>query len=565
MSFEPREGARDPRVRERPATASSPPPDRLARVARLVVARAGAVLLAAAGGLAQARTTPEEAQRALAAGNRRFVAGQSLAQPLGEGTRRTLAHGQSPWAIVVTSSDSRVVPEHVFNVGLGDLYVVRVAGTVADPATVASVEFAAERLGAPLCVVLTPAGGTDFETLSGAGEQSVGFASLAARLRPALQRAAAEGLTGAAMLARAAEEQAQETVAECLRRSPVLRELVRLEHLRLLPAVYSLASGEVAFLTPRPPAELEAPQREPRPAAAAALPPHVALSLLQAGHRRFLAGTNGRADLSATRRQALVESQRPFALVLTDADARLAPEHLFDTGLGDLLVVRVAGCTLDDEVLGSLEHAARDGGAGVLLVLAPDRIGVAELLLQGEEAAARLSPSMRAVAAWLEPSALAARQRGLRGDALAAEVARDAVRRTVQQARARSKILRALEERGQLGILGAVYRLADGEIEWLQDARPAPAGPDQAAAAMPAAPAAEPAASAPGPAAAGVPTAGPPAAAPAAAPSASAPPPAAAPRRFGVASMLLINLLVLMAGAALAHVFLRLGRQQPPA
>ena len=318
---------------------------------------------------AQARVTPDEALRALTAGNRRFVKGEQLPQPLGEGARRTLANGQAPWAIVLTSADSRVAPEHIFNVGLGGLYVVRVAGQVADPAALASIEYAAEHLGAPLCLVLGHHG-SEFASLPDLGEESPGFARIAGRLRPAWQRAVAEGLEGDALLARAAEENTYETVAECLRRSAVLRELLRTEQFRLVPAMYALDTGEVSILPAR---SLHGIVTERRDEALLrtktnGLPPHVALSLLQAGHRRFLGGANGHLDLSAQRRQAVAAAPRPFALVLTDADSRLSPEHLFDTGLGDLAVVRVAACMLDDEVLGSIEHAVREFGIGLVLV-----------------------------------------------------------------------------------------------------------------------------------------------------------------------------------------------------
>ncbi len=441
---------------------------------------------------AQARMSAAAAQRALQDGNQRFVAGAPLPQPLGEGARRSLARGQSPWTIVLTSTDSRVVPEHIFNVGLGELFVVRIAGGVCDPTALASVEYAAERLGAPLCIVLAHAGCSALNAAAKDMEDSPGLARIAARLRPALQRAASEGLEGEALQTRAAEENAHETLAECLRRSAVLRELKRLEHFDILPALYELDSGKVSFLPPRPSTELLAQKQHrdgpPRPKTAG-LPPHVALSLLQAGHRRFLAGTNGTADLSPARRAALATAPHPFAIVLTDADSRVAPEHLFDLGLGDLAVIRVAGCALHEEVLGSIEHVIREHGPGLLVVLSPDQCGVTEFVLkQGN--GLQLTPSMRQVADWLEPSIMEAKHAGLKGGDLMRGIVQRNLQRAVREARLRSPMVRKLEERGQLGILGAMYRLADGEIEWQRDGRaghadaidahPAP-GPETAA------------------------------------------------------------------------------------
>lgn len=434
---------------------------------------------------AQARMSAAAAQRALQDGNQRFVTGAPLPQPLGEGARRSLARGQSPWAIVLTSTDSRVVPEHIFNVGLGELFVVRIAGGVCDPTALASVEYAAERLGAPLCIVLAHAGCSELNAAAKDMEDSPGLARIAARLRPALQRAASEGLEGEALETRAAEENAHETLAECLRRSAVLRELKRLEHFDILPALYELSSGKVAFLPPRPSSELLAQKQHrdgpPRPKTAG-LPPHVALSLLQAGHRRFLAGTNGTADLSPARRASLAAAPHPFAIVLTDADSRVAPEHLFDLGLGELAVIRVAGCALHEEVLGSIEHIVREHGPGLLVVLSPDQCGVTEFVLkQGN--GLQLTPSMRQVADWLEPSIMEAKHAGLKGGDLMRGIVQRNLQRAVREARLRSPMVRKLEERGQLGILSAMYRLADGEIEWQRDGR---AGHEDAAQALPA-------------------------------------------------------------------------------
>src|SRR5690349_21481050 len=99
---------------------------------------------------------PQEALAKLIKGNERFVTGlrsvESLASHL---RRRELAEsGQEPWAIVLSCSDSRVPAELVFDCGLGELFVVRVAGNIVAPSLIASVEFAAQSFGTPLCVVM---------------------------------------------------------------------------------------------------------------------------------------------------------------------------------------------------------------------------------------------------------------------------------------------------------------------------------------------------------------------------------------------------------------------------
>ncbi|HLU40534.1 MAG TPA: carbonic anhydrase, partial [Planctomycetota bacterium] len=457
--------------------------------------------------------------------------------------------GQAPWAIVVTSAQSTVVPEHVFNAGLGAIYAVRTSGSVADPATIASIEYAAEHLGVPLCVVLVPRDGDELRALAAAGSATTGGARLLSRLRPAFERAAREGYESDALFARAAEESAHETVAECMRRSAVLRELVRLGQFDIVPALYSADDGTVTFLPRRAPPDASPDVRPAATGPRTALPPHVALAMLQAGHLRFLAGTNGRGDLSADRRRA---EPRPYAVVLADADSRLPPEHVFDAGLGDLAVVRVAGCVLDEEVIGSIEHAVR-GGIGLVVVLAPDRCGLIELVARRTEARP-WTPSMDAAADWLMPSILEAQQEGARGDALVGAAVRCNVRRTVRELCTRSPYLHGLVERGELGVLGGVYRLADGEIEWLHEGRTGfgkRGTGSPAAAAVPPAPAAEPAPAADTPQA----------------PERVVPPPGGAPvdadppQRRSLVAMLCINIGVLALGGLAAFLFLRVGER----
>jgi carbonic anhydrase len=334
-----------------------------------------------------------------------------------------------------------------------------------------------------------------------------------------------------------------------------------------------LATGTVSVLPPRP--SLEAPAARPARddgsrRKQAGLPPHVALALLQAGHRRYLAGSSGLADLSAERRQALTTSQRPFAIVLTDADSRLAPEHVFDVGLGDVAVVRVAACVLDDEVLGSIEHLLREFGPGLLVVMTPDRCGITEFVLHHADDP-QLSPSLRTVAEWLQPSILTAQHEGATGDALVRAVAQLNVQRAVREARLRSPGLRLLEQRGQLGVLGALYRLADGEIEWLRDPAPradervgneSPPQLDPTADAAPPAPAVEAARHAPGPVATDhAPAHGSPAVT---APDEPASAHAATAGSGDSGSPLLIGLLVAVAGVFGAHALMQLSARRRP-
>jgi carbonic anhydrase len=99
--------------------------------------------------------SPEDALKSLMDGNQRYVENQMTGSKLCDLTTRTsLSKSQHPYAIILTCSDSRVPPEIIFDKGLGEIFVIRVAGNVPDPIVLGSIEYAAEHLGSPLVMVL---------------------------------------------------------------------------------------------------------------------------------------------------------------------------------------------------------------------------------------------------------------------------------------------------------------------------------------------------------------------------------------------------------------------------
>lgn len=99
--------------------------------------------------------TAKEALDALRAGNESYINAETMSGDVSKRTReRTSREGQSPYAVVVTCSDSRVIPEAIFSAGIGDLFVIRAAGNVVDEIVTGSVEYAVEHLGCRLVVVL---------------------------------------------------------------------------------------------------------------------------------------------------------------------------------------------------------------------------------------------------------------------------------------------------------------------------------------------------------------------------------------------------------------------------
>jgi carbonic anhydrase len=200
--------------------------------------------------------SPHEALRRLVEGNRRFVRGPGAGSHPAEG-RRSYAdvalEPQRPFAIVLGCSDSRVPAELVFDQGLGDLFVIRVAGHVVAPSQIGSVEFAAERFGTRLVVVLghSQCGAVlaTLEALQSPGRGHGHLRSIVDRIRPAVESVLAAGL-GAdreRLLRESVRANVRFAAGQLRHGSPILERLIAEDGLRVVGAEYSLETGEVDF------------------------------------------------------------------------------------------------------------------------------------------------------------------------------------------------------------------------------------------------------------------------------------------------------------------------------
>jgi carbonic anhydrase len=196
-----------------------------------------------------------EALERLRKGNGRFVSDVSGREILTSPARRNeLAAGQEPLAIILGCSDSRVPAEIVFDQGLGDLFVIRVAGNIVAPSQVGSVEFAAERFGTRLVVVLGHSRcGAILATLEELGHpregQSRNLRSIVDRIRPSVEALLATELRhDADALVREAVRANIRASANHLRHgSEVLEQLIQNDGLLVVGAEYSLETGVVDF------------------------------------------------------------------------------------------------------------------------------------------------------------------------------------------------------------------------------------------------------------------------------------------------------------------------------
>jgi carbonic anhydrase len=201
-----------------------------------------------------------QALASLREGNQRFVREERRNDGDNTAKRRALAAHQEPFAIILGCSDARVPAEIVFDQGLGDLFVIRVAGNIVAPSQVGSVEFAAETFGTRLVVVLGHSNcGAIRVTLEQLArpwrEQSRNLGSIVDRIRPAVEDLLAGGARDHLELEHRAVRANIRMSADHLRHgSQVLEQLIRADGLLVVGAEYSVDTGVVEFFDGVPPA-----------------------------------------------------------------------------------------------------------------------------------------------------------------------------------------------------------------------------------------------------------------------------------------------------------------------
>lgn len=190
------------------------------------------------------------------------------------------------------------------------------------------------------------------------------------------------------------------------------------------------------------------------------------LDLLAAGNQRFVAGKRTFPSQNALRRIDLDKNgQHPVVTVLTCSDSRVPPEHLFDAGLGDLFIIRVAGNVADTDEIGSIEYGVEHLGTPVLMVLGHSKCGAVTAVMKGDE----LGGSIPQLVDNIIPVAKAVKaQAGSDFSDASLDLAiKENVQQSVRDIRSHSAIVRELEESGKLRIVGAIYHLDTGAVEML--------------------------------------------------------------------------------------------------
>jgi carbonic anhydrase len=202
-----------------------------------------------ASATAQPAPSTDKVWAELVAGNKRFVAGKTRAYDA-IALRAKLASGQQPHVIVLSCSDSRVSPELVFDQSLGDLFVVRTAGNVADPVGLGSIEYAVDHVHSTVLVVLGHQKcGAVIAACSGDKMPSRNLEAIMDKIDPAVTRAKTYSKPDALVEA-AIKENVHQSAQDLLANSEIVRDAVKAGKLTVIEAEYQLASGEVVRLNP---------------------------------------------------------------------------------------------------------------------------------------------------------------------------------------------------------------------------------------------------------------------------------------------------------------------------
>ena len=193
-----------------------------------------------------------------------------------------------------------------------------------------------------------------------------------------------------------------------------------------------------------------------------------ALSELKRGNERFVTGKSEFPNISAERRiKTTREGQKPFATVLTCSDSRTPPEYIFDRGLGDIFVVRVAGNICDDFALGSVELGVHHCGSSLVVVLGHRNCGVVSMAVKDSE----VSEAAVGIIDKIKPAVESARRKnpGMSEDELIQESARGNALNAVEDILKGSRIIRERVRANEVKLVAAYYDIESGEVEWLSE------------------------------------------------------------------------------------------------
>ena len=210
-----------------------------------------------------------------------------------------------------------------------------------------------------------------------------------------------------------------------------------------------------------------APASAQAEAAKPGMTPDEALATLKKGNAEFVTDAPFRAAEDRKRRLEIAKAQHPFAILVGCSDSRVPPELLFGRGLGELFIIRVAGNTVDQAGLGSIEFGVAEFKVPLVVVLGHERCGAVKAAVEVVEHNATFPGAIGAIVNPIIPAVLQAK--GDPGD-LVDNAVRANIRQVVARLRTTGPILSEAIETGRLKIVGARYDLDDGSVDFFDEA-----------------------------------------------------------------------------------------------
>ena len=202
---------------------------------------------------------------------------------------------------------------------------------------------------------------------------------------------------------------------------------------------------------------------DPAHADQAIVPPAEAISRLKDGNSRYTNGNQQHPHQSTEQRVELIKSQHPFATIVSCSDSRVPPEIVFDQGLGDLFIVRVAGNVINDEGLGSVEYSVDHLGTRLILVLGHQSCGAVKAARETIAAKGKAPGHIESLVRAIKPAVEATAK-----DDLETTVKAN-VKNVVNALRSSTPILKPKVDSGELRVLGAYYSLDTGAVSFLDE------------------------------------------------------------------------------------------------
>jgi carbonic anhydrase len=191
--------------------------------------------------------------------------------------------------------------------------------------------------------------------------------------------------------------------------------------------------------------------------------PAEAISKLKEGNGRYTSGSLQHPSQTTERRAEVAKGQNPFAIIVSCSDSRVPPEIVFDQGLGDLFVLRVAGNVINDESRGSIEYAVEHFGVRLILVLGHQRCGAVEAAKETIAAKGRAPAHIQSLVTAIKPAV----ESTVKGDLDATIKAN--VEYVVNALRSSEPILKPKLDSGDLQVIGGYYSLDTGAVTFLDE------------------------------------------------------------------------------------------------